>query len=158
MRWQIYQRATGREVLQLDAPNHPAAIAAAKLTGLDGEAIGARAVVRTSVTAARSIFEAAIGMDARVRRIDVSAPLCWRWPGDRIVIEHVVDPGEPDADRWAIRSDLSFECYGRDGWEAEPSPDKRDEAFHVRCRWTFEEALRAVEVMRDEQPVAGGSS
>lgn len=122
------------------------------------KAIGARAVVRTSVTAARSAFESSIGMGARIRRIDVSAPLRWRRNDDRIVIEHVVDPGEPDADRWAIRSDRSFKCYGRNGWEGEPRPDERDAAFLARCRWTLDEALRAVEAMRDEEPAVGGGS
>lgn len=155
MRWTIYERPTGREIMQIDAPNHPAAIAAAKLTGLDGEVIGARVGTPTALAALSSFETAFCGVRARVRKIEVTERK--RWGTEPIFIEHTGVRGDREADRWAIRS-TGGECYGRDGWQDEPSPSERDEAFFERCRWTLDDALRAVEAMRDDEPVVGGGS
>lgn len=56
----------------------------------------------------------------------------------------------PDRSSWAIVS--GSECMAKDGeWEYEPMPSNRDEDFFERCRYTYEEAVQALEKLVDSR-------
>lgn len=87
------------------------------------------------------------GVFLRATKLEVTGVK--RFGRDPIYITHTACRSNPMADLWAIRS-LGGDCYGRDGWEMEPSGSDRDDDFFQRCRWTLAEAVRAVQAAGDE--------
>lgn len=56
--------------------------------------------------------------------------------------------GKVSRDRWAISD--GFRVYTRKGWEREPSPSDRSDAFLERAYYPYEEALQVAERMLHE--------
>lgn len=56
-----------------------------------------------------------------------------------------VESRDPEADRWAIVCG-SLVWSRRKGWEYEPLPSSRSEAFLKRARWTLAEAFALLDV------------
>lgn len=49
-------------------------------------------------------------------------------------------PNQPPTDTWAVRK-LGYCLNSEGGWEFEPLPSSRDDAFLARTRWQLAEAL-----------------